>query len=299
MGDHVHHDEAHETFTIAHGKRALNGEINMMMITGAAMEDGEVMNSSSSIMDGPTIALPPQIKRQGAKQLSGVVGVRVTMTDRKLATHGAIIPAKAITATVDGTMIIRRVTRKTKATVMRPQSEVQEPKRIPAVIGGRVAAAHGKTAHRGATITMKTITSTLDGGMTIRRVTRKGKVAAMGPRSESREADQAPAVTGATKAPTNPKKHTVAVAVRLGGKTAMCTGAKRRKRSVGRLNWRKMRGGVVVESPRGNARLQHGTTTASVLTGKRHRNGEFTVMLTENFSAQGDYSVTFFLGLIS
>jgi hypothetical protein len=285
MGDHVHHDEAHETFTIAHGKRALNGEINNMMITGAAMEDGEVMNSSSSIMDGPTIALPPQIKRQGAKQLSGVVGVRVTMANRKLATHGAIIPAKAITATVDGTMIIRRVTRKTKATVMRPQSEIQEPKRIPAVIGGRVAAAHGKTAHRGATITMKTITATLDGGMAIRRVTRKGKVAAMGPRSESREADQAP---------TDPKKHTVAVAVRLGGKTAMCTGAERRKRSVGRLNWRKMRGGVVVEAPRGNARLQHGTTAASVLTGKRHRNGEFTVIsawIGEEFS--GYYGFAF------
>lgn len=255
------------------------------MITDTAMEDGTVMNNSSIvIMDGPTVALPPQIKLQEAKQLSGVVGVRVTMADRELATHGVIIPSKTITATVEGTMTVRRVTRNTKATVIRLRSEIQEPKRIPAVVGGRVAAAHGKTAHHGATIPMNTIAATLDWGMMIRRVTRKGKVAAMGPRSESREADQAPAVTGATKAATDPgptpgnvKKHTVAVAVQLGGKTAMYTGIKRRKRSAGRLNWRKMRRGVVVEAPRGNARLQDGTSTASVPTGKRHKNGEFTV----------------------
>lgn len=193
-----------------------------MMITDAAMGDGKLMNSSSIMTDGPTVALRPQIKRQ-AKWLSGVLGVRVTMADRKLAIHGAIIPAKTITATLDGEMMIPRVTR-------------------------------------------------------------KGKVAAMGPRSESREADQAPAVTAATKAatdlgptPGDVKKNTVAVAVQLGGKTAMCTGTKRRKRSAGKLNWRRMRRGVVVEAPRGNARVQDGTSAASVPAGKRHRNGELTL----------------------
>jgi hypothetical protein len=39
----------------------MSSELNMM-ITDTAMEDGTVMNNSSIvIMDGPTVALPPQI----------------------------------------------------------------------------------------------------------------------------------------------------------------------------------------------------------------------------------------------
>ncbi|KAJ6152190.1 hypothetical protein N7497_006509 [Penicillium chrysogenum] len=71
-GSNVNYDQG--GLRNAHGKRALIGEINMM-ITDTAMEDGTVMNNSSIvIMDGPTVALPPQIKLQEAKQLSGWLG---------------------------------------------------------------------------------------------------------------------------------------------------------------------------------------------------------------------------------
>lgn len=228
--DQVPHDEAQETTTIAHGKRAI---------------------------DGTTAALSLQIERQETTRISfAVVGARVTMAHSETAIHVAIIPTKTATTTMDGEMTMRKVTTiKANVTTIHPRIQSQEKKQIPAVIGGRITAAYGRTARDGASIPTKAVTATMDGGMTIRRVTRrKKKGTVMRPRSKSQEADQAPTaigdkmttrnggITAATDlgpTPGNMQKTAMAVEVQPQFKMAMCTGTRRRRRrrrSAGRLN---------------------------------------------------------------
>jgi hypothetical protein len=127
--------------------------------------------------------------------------------------------------------------------------------------GVRVTMAHSKTVIYRATIPTKiTITAAMDGAMTRKVNTRKAKVTGVHPRSQTQEDDQAPIVTGdimtmgaaettAVTAPTTGgmQKNTVAVTMNLGGKMEMCMGTKRRGRgrrrrirSAGRLNWKRI-----------------------------------------------------------